>query len=302
MEETKTSGNVLHSAEHIFSRSLQNLGTKLIITKADTFREDGRAFLLIQGKIPIEKLFDAEHNVNFLIPKCLKVSIETFENLTKARTKYSNLRFNEERLKEKKNIRVVKIGNFDACACKNKHVTNTSEIGAFVIVDVSYLGGNTQLEFKASYDAINYLTSINEQVLMLSQSNNFKTKGLFSNYKLLKANVEQENLELDKLFFQLLSNYRSKFLDLGEMSFSRFYKIISNFIKENPERCILILSKSQILAIKGTDNKSDIKLIGNVLKERKAFIGDVREDYINGKILDYTKANVVLAETSNLIE
>ena len=156
-------GATLHSAEHIFSRSLQNLGLKIEVLKADTFRADGKGFLIVSGKIQMEQLLLAELNVNSVIHKNLDTSIEVFENIKLAESKYPNLRFNEGRLKETKNIRVVKIGNFDVCACKNEHVTNTGEIKAFAIVDISYLRGDTQIEFKTGLDVVTYLIKINDE-------------------------------------------------------------------------------------------------------------------------------------------
>lgn len=301
MEGKNTVGATLHSAEHIFARSLQNLGLDIKVIKADTFRDDGKGFLTIAGKVPLENLLKAELNVNSVIHKNLKTTIEVFDDIKSAEARYPNLRFNGERLKEMKNIRVVKLGEFDVCACKNEHVDNTEDIKSFVVVDVSYLRGDTQIEFKAGLDAINYLIKINNDTLLLGQDNNFKVKDLVDNYKNISKNLESASIELDKVFLRILEKAHGKFIDLGNLSFSRFYKLINDFVKTNPEKCILIVSESQLLAIRGVSNKSNLKRIGMMLKERKAFVGDVREDYINGKVLDYPEINLILSEVSDLM-
>lgn len=45
-------------------------------------------------------------------------------------------------------LRVIRIGDYDACACIGQHVTNTSEIGTFKIISYDYSEGRLRLRFK----------------------------------------------------------------------------------------------------------------------------------------------------------
>ena len=45
-------------------------------------------------------------------------------------------------------LRVVRIGNYDACACIGAHVENTSEIGGFKITTHSFENGVWRIRFK----------------------------------------------------------------------------------------------------------------------------------------------------------
>ena len=45
-------------------------------------------------------------------------------------------------------LRIVRIGDYDACACIGAHVHNTSEIGAFRIISHSYENGIWRLRWK----------------------------------------------------------------------------------------------------------------------------------------------------------
>ena len=45
-------------------------------------------------------------------------------------------------------LRVVRIGNYDACACIGAHVENTSEIGGFKITTHSFENGVWRVRFK----------------------------------------------------------------------------------------------------------------------------------------------------------
>ena len=46
------------------------------------------------------------------------------------------------------NIRVIRVGDYDACACIGPHVSNTSEIGVFSIISSDYNEGIVRLRFK----------------------------------------------------------------------------------------------------------------------------------------------------------
>ena len=45
-------------------------------------------------------------------------------------------------------LRIVRIGDYDACACIGAHVANTSEVGSFKIISHSYSEGVWRLRWK----------------------------------------------------------------------------------------------------------------------------------------------------------
>ena len=45
-------------------------------------------------------------------------------------------------------LRIVRIGDYDACACIGAHVQNTSEIGAFKVISHSFENGVWRLRWK----------------------------------------------------------------------------------------------------------------------------------------------------------
>ena len=45
-------------------------------------------------------------------------------------------------------LRIVRIGDYDACACIGAHVRNTSEIGTFKIISHSYSDGIWRVRWK----------------------------------------------------------------------------------------------------------------------------------------------------------
>lgn len=45
-------------------------------------------------------------------------------------------------------LRIVRIGEYDVCACVGAHVSNTSEIGSFKIISHSFADGVWRLRWK----------------------------------------------------------------------------------------------------------------------------------------------------------
>ncbi len=45
-------------------------------------------------------------------------------------------------------LRIVRIGDYDTCACIGAHVNNTSEIGKFKIISSDYADGRLRIRFK----------------------------------------------------------------------------------------------------------------------------------------------------------
>jgi Ser-tRNA(Ala) deacylase AlaX len=60
--------------------------------------------------------------------------------------------FNTERLPETvtDNVRIVHIGDYDACPCIGEHVLSTGEIGKFRITTTSFDNGVLRVRFKLS--------------------------------------------------------------------------------------------------------------------------------------------------------
>ena len=45
-------------------------------------------------------------------------------------------------------LRIVRIGDYDACACIGAHVSNTAEIGHFKLLNYDFQEGRLRLRFK----------------------------------------------------------------------------------------------------------------------------------------------------------
>ena len=282
-------GSKLHSAEHMFARSLQNQGLDIHVRKADTFRSDLKGIVYIKEIIPIDKIRLAEAETNKKISEGLKVSENTFASLAEALKENPSLRFNEERLGDKGDIRVIKIGDFDSCACKNKHVKDSTDIGLFVITKVSFLGGQTELQFKIGEQAKDHLMKINSALVDSAYEWNFDPTEVNAEISRLKKDVSDSRRALSSLAPLALGLSKSKLLEVQDTEINLFLSALDKFKNDNPYEFCILLSKNRLVAIKGMNSGFGLKALGESLRENKVLLGDVRPDYLNGKVLDYEK-------------
>lgn len=91
-----------------------------------------------------EQIHAIEEKVNEAIDRHLPITCEfmTHEE-AKSIVDLSKLPENASEI-----LRIVRIGDYDACACIGQHVENTSEIGLFKIISYDYADGKLRLRFK----------------------------------------------------------------------------------------------------------------------------------------------------------
>jgi Ser-tRNA(Ala) deacylase AlaX len=64
----------------------------------------------------------------------------------------ASMKFNLTKLPEESGelLRIVKVGDYDACPCSGVHVKSTSEIGVFAISSATFENGVVRIRFKIS--------------------------------------------------------------------------------------------------------------------------------------------------------
>ncbi|MDD3161145.1 MAG: hypothetical protein PHX49_04355 [Bacteroidales bacterium] len=91
-----------------------------------------------------DQIAEIETKVNEIIRMHLPVTIEFLSQEEAKGT------FNLDKLPDdaSETLRIVKVGEYDACPCIGLHVENTSEIGVFKILSYDYNEGTLRLRFK----------------------------------------------------------------------------------------------------------------------------------------------------------
>jgi len=91
---------------------------------------------------------DEEMKIESQVNKVLAAGVEVTEEVV-AREKASEL-FDLERLPDTSGeaIRIVRVGDYDACPCIGDHVKNTTEVGQFLFGSSSFEDGILRIRFK----------------------------------------------------------------------------------------------------------------------------------------------------------
>jgi alanyl-tRNA synthetase len=91
-----------------------------------------------------EQVAQIEATINEVIAQDLDITIE-FMSRSQAASLVDLSKLPED---ASETLRIVRIGDYDACACIGAHVKNTSEIGTFKIISHSFADGVWRLRWK----------------------------------------------------------------------------------------------------------------------------------------------------------
>lgn len=134
----------MHTAEHLLNATMVKLFGCSRSKNAHIERKKSKCDYELAEEPTPEKIAEVAEQVNRVIKQNLDV---TALFLTQEEAKeWVDL----ERLPEDASemLRIIKIGDYDRCACIGDHVENTAEIGTFVISSHSYNEGVLRLRFK----------------------------------------------------------------------------------------------------------------------------------------------------------
>ncbi len=134
-----------HTAEHILNQTMVRMFNKGRAFSAHIEKKKSKCdYKNFNGNLTASELAEIERKVNEVISQNLDVS-EKFISREEAAEK-----FNLERLPEAagEKIRIVYVGDYDACPCIGEHVRNTAEIGNFKIISSSFSEGILRIRFK----------------------------------------------------------------------------------------------------------------------------------------------------------
>ncbi|NVO11206.1 MAG: hypothetical protein HXX16_14685 [Bacteroidales bacterium] len=134
----------MHTAEHILNQTMVRMFACGRSFNAHIERKKSKCDYRIERSLTDAEIKKIETQVNSIINRKLdvtegfvtKLEAVNFLDLSKLPTDAPN------------EIRVIRVGDYDACACIGPHVKNTSEIGVFSILSSDYNEGIVRLRFK----------------------------------------------------------------------------------------------------------------------------------------------------------
>jgi len=136
----------MHTAEHILNATMVRLFGCPRSRNAHIERKKSKCdYLLPEAPAP-EQVAQIESAVNEVIGRNLDVTVEYLTR--KEAEGIVDLSKLPEGVSE--TLRIVRVGDYDACACAGAHVKNTSEIGTFRILSHDFEDGRWRVRWKVS--------------------------------------------------------------------------------------------------------------------------------------------------------
>lgn len=136
----------MHSAEHLLNGTMVKIFKCERSFSAHINKKKGKCDYKFERNLTDEEKRDLEEKINQTIERELPVS-EAVEIRSEAEKAFNLTRIPESVGNE---IRVIRIGDYDATPCIGEHVENTSQIGRFRIVSSDYENGVLRVRFKLS--------------------------------------------------------------------------------------------------------------------------------------------------------
>lgn len=134
----------MHTAEHILNQTMVRMFGCPRSRNAHIERKKSKCDYLLDSCPTDEQVQAIEDKVNEVIAMDLPVTAE-FVPLSEAGATVDLSKLPEN---VSDTLRIIRIGDYDACACIGAHVANTSEIGRFKIISHDYDNGRWRVRFR----------------------------------------------------------------------------------------------------------------------------------------------------------
>ena len=134
----------MHTAEHILNQTMDRLFGCGRCISAHIEKKRSKCDFRFDRSLTEVELREIEHRINGVIGDDMPV-VETWASKAEAQAE-----FNLARLPENagETIRIVKIGDYDACPCIGEHVSSTAKIGRFQITTTGFEKGVLRIRYR----------------------------------------------------------------------------------------------------------------------------------------------------------
>jgi misacylated tRNA(Ala) deacylase len=134
----------MHSAEHILNQTMVRVFDCGRSFSNHIEKKKSKCDYHFERDLTEIETNEIEKKVNEVIQSDLSV-VEEFISKDDAEKEYNLTKLPDE---VGDTIRIIKIGNYDACPCSGLHVSHTKEIGRFKIISTSFSEGKLRVRFK----------------------------------------------------------------------------------------------------------------------------------------------------------
>ena len=134
----------MHTAEHILNATMVRLFGCPRSRNAHIERKKSKCDYILSEPPTDEQVARIESTVNEVIGRHLDVTVEYLTHAEAAGI--VDLSKLPEGVSE--TLRIVRVGDYDACACAGAHVKNTAEIGTFKVLSHDFENGRWRVRWK----------------------------------------------------------------------------------------------------------------------------------------------------------
>ena len=143
-EHNKQEYPPMHTAEHILNQTMVRMFGCPRSRNAHIERKKSKCDYQLAAAPTEAQVVAIETQVNEVINKHLDVTVEYVER-AQVPPEVDLTKLPED---ASQTLRLVRVGDYDICACAGTHVSNTSEIGTFKIISHDFNDGTWRVRFK----------------------------------------------------------------------------------------------------------------------------------------------------------
>lgn len=145
-EHNKDEHRPSHTAEHLLNQTMVRMFGCERSRNAHIERKKSKINYTLPSCPSPEQIAEVETTMNQLIAENMPVSYEfvTRDNIP------AGVVLDKLPEDASETLRIVRIGDYDTCACIGNHVNSTGEIGNFKITSTSYNNGSFRIVFKVN--------------------------------------------------------------------------------------------------------------------------------------------------------
>ena len=134
----------MHTAEHILNQTMLRMFGCPRSRNTHIERKKSKCDYFVDSEPTEEQVQQIENKVNEIINRNLPVT-EDFSHIDEAKDLVDLSKLPDD---VSEMLRIIRVGDYDVCACIGSHVENTSEIGEFRITTHTFENGRWRVRFK----------------------------------------------------------------------------------------------------------------------------------------------------------
>ncbi|NDP22731.1 MAG: hypothetical protein GZ091_16875 [Paludibacter sp.] len=134
----------MHTCEHILNQTMIRMFGCGRSINAHIERKKSKCDYLLSECPTDEQILILTNKVNEIIDLHLPITIDFLNKEVAAEM----VDLSKLPIEATDTLRIVRVGDYDACACIGQHVNNTSELGKFQIISSDFDNGRWRVRFK----------------------------------------------------------------------------------------------------------------------------------------------------------